>query len=130
MGSRKKLIEKPFWKTTRSVAKAELRITSTQGKQARLFVMQRRGKPIAMDIVDLAKSPGKISFGAIQQNPNRLEFYAYPEDFPNKIFIGLNFDQSIGIDRIDFLKLLSLTMKSGRFLGVLGKRRRKRAKNL
>ena len=110
----------------KSVRKEVVKITAEGDKKRVHFTLTPSGKTETTVEDYSEKREDRICFGRIEMFRNKLTGVGYKENKGEYALIFLN-EEGIMIDRFNYRKLLSLTMKMGHFLGIMGRKRRKKS---
>lgn len=95
-----------------------------EGKKTRIhFTLGEKGEP-EVKLQKFNPNPNLLKFGTIKVGTKTLKAYAFKNN-RKLAFIRIN-DQFIPLSKFKTRELLSLTMKLGRYLGLLGKKKAKK----
>ena len=89
------------------------------------FIHKER-KDTDYEFTKLSQNSEKISFGKIGDIWGSLEFFAYKNN-KKHFYIALN-GKMRQFDKHEMRKLFCLSMKAGRFMGLLGRKKKKKPK--
>jgi hypothetical protein len=107
----------------KSLAKEAVQLT-VEGKESRIHFIPTPQGTIAK-IQSFTKNPNLINFGTYQIGGKTMKMYAFRNN-KKLVFLRIN-DSFIPINKIGMRSTLSLIMRAGRFLGLLGKKKLKKA---
>jgi hypothetical protein len=95
-----------------------------EGKTTRMHLVPLTPE-VSVEMENFAPNPNIIKFGEIETKGKKLKFYAFKNEH-NVVFIRLN-KEFIPLDKFNVRKLIGLASKEAWYVGLMGKRSKKRA---